>query len=299
MAVLELNDPEHFNAISAEMADDMLRAVQWLRSQPPTRVKAVVLQGRGSHFCPGGNTHRLGRDTFKTSTAAARRSIDLFAGFVALRTLPVPVISAVHGTVLGGGMAIALLTDCIVASEEATFQYGELSRGLTPAGLFTRSLSEVVGPATAMQLYLRDEKLSASQARGVGLVQHVCTTAAAAQARAWRLAAAVDIAPTGAALSGLAAAAARARGARGGETREEGTCVWNETAYRSCARRARRDSRVMQRLQSRFFRSVVHKETRDALVSLSRKNQHILCEKTRRSRRLNARVTYVALVNTT
>ena len=70
--------------------------------------------------------HRLGRDTFKTSKAAARRSIDLFAGFVALRTLPVPVISAVHGTVLGGGMAIALHTDCIVASEDATFQYGEL-----------------------------------------------------------------------------------------------------------------------------------------------------------------------------
>ena len=45
VAVLELNDPEHFNAISAEMADDMLRAVLWLRSQPPTRVKAVVLQG--------------------------------------------------------------------------------------------------------------------------------------------------------------------------------------------------------------------------------------------------------------
>ena len=62
VAMLELNDPKHFNALSSEMADDMQRAVAWLRSQPTSMVKAVVLQGCGAHFCPGGNPHRAGQD---------------------------------------------------------------------------------------------------------------------------------------------------------------------------------------------------------------------------------------------
>jgi enoyl-CoA hydratase/carnithine racemase len=96
--------------------------------------------------------------------------------------LAVPVVSAVHGTVLGGGLAIALHSDCVVSSKDATFQHGELTRGLTPAALFTRSMSEVAGHSIAVQFYLRNDRLSAGQAKEVGLVQHMRATKASTQA---------------------------------------------------------------------------------------------------------------------
>ena len=196
VATLELNDPQHFNALSSAMADDMQQAVQWLRTQPASAVKSLVLQGRGEHFCPGGNPYRMQPRVADDSnlTAQARFRLDVFAGFVALRTLLVPVVSAVHGAVLGGGLAIALHTDCIVASADATFQYGELPRGLTPAALFTQSLAEVVGHVTAIALYLSDSKLTTAKANAIGLVQHVCDTPSEAQQLAWRLAAAATCA---------------------------------------------------------------------------------------------------------
>ena len=66
--------------------------------------------------------------------AAARGSIDLFDGFCRLRTLPIPVACAAHGAVLGGGLAICLLTDYVACNDAATLQVGERSRRIHPAG---------------------------------------------------------------------------------------------------------------------------------------------------------------------
>ena len=82
----------------------------------------------------------------------ARASVDLFDGFCRLRTLPMPVLCAVHGTVLAGGLAVCLLTDYVACEPRmATLQVGERSRGIYPAGLLRRTLADAVGPACCAQ----------------------------------------------------------------------------------------------------------------------------------------------------
>ena len=125
VSLLELNDPSRFNALSMEMASDMQAAVMWLASQEEGAFKSLVIQGAGDHFCPGGNMHRMKRADARSApslAAVARGSIDLFDGFCQLRALPVPVTCAVHGAVLGGGLAVCLLTDHVTCDNAATFQ---------------------------------------------------------------------------------------------------------------------------------------------------------------------------------
>jgi enoyl-CoA hydratase/carnithine racemase/thioesterase domain-containing protein len=181
VALLELNDPSHFNAISIEMASDMQAAVAWLTSQERDAIKSVVVQGAGPHFCPGGNMYRSSSQGPSSLEAAARASIDFFDGFCRLRTLPCPVTCAAHGAVLGGGMAITLLTDHVTCNDAATFQVGERSREIHPAGLFTQTLADAVGTDVAVELYLSDDQLTGAQAREVGVVQAVTPSVRSAQ----------------------------------------------------------------------------------------------------------------------
>jgi enoyl-CoA hydratase/carnithine racemase len=180
VARIELNDPSHFNALSMEMASDMQTAVQWLATLGHGSVDSVMLQGAGDHFCPGGNMYRI-RTPAATLPAGARTSIDLFDGFCRLRTLPMLVLCAVHGTVLGGGLAVCLLTDYVACDHAATFQVGERSRGVYPAGLLRRTLADAIGPDAALRLYLTDAWLSSTHAHESGLVQAVTPSANNAQ----------------------------------------------------------------------------------------------------------------------
>ena len=189
IAKLELSDPSHFNTLSIEMASDAQAAVQWLLRQERISIWSVVLQGAGEHFCPGGNMHRNATAPTSIPAAAARMSIDLFDGFVRLRTLTIPVLCAAHGTVLGGGLAICLLTDYVISSDAATsYQVGERSRAIYPAGLLTQTLADGIGSEAAVAFYLSEPKLAATQACEMALVQAVTSSKNDAQQIACNLA---------------------------------------------------------------------------------------------------------------
>lgn len=189
VALVELNDPSHFNTLSKEIASDMQTAVQWVASQKRGAIRSVVLQGAGDHFCPGGNLYRDKELTSAESLAvAARAIIHLFDGFYGLRRTPVPAICAVHGTVLGGGLAISLFGDYVLCSESATFQVGELSRGIYPAALLTQTLAEAAGAEAATRLYLTEVKLTGAQALEMGVAQALAPSASDAQQLACGLA---------------------------------------------------------------------------------------------------------------
>ena len=188
VAVVELNDPENFNTLAHEMARDMAAVTRRISMLAQQSVNAVTLQGKGKHFCPGGNLHRLRRSQSLDLRASARAALDLFEGFCGLRTLPLPVASATHGVVQGAGFAACLLTDAIAADQATTFQVGELPRGISPAGLLTRTLPDAIGYARAMRLYLLDEKLTAAEAAKCGMVQLVCASKDKVQARVFEMA---------------------------------------------------------------------------------------------------------------
>ena len=159
-----------FNTWSSEMAEDLSLAVEQLTARGAA-VRAVVLRGAGAHFSAGGNPHaQQGGAPLAAAAAALRR---VFAGFAALRALAVPLVCAAHGTVIGGGNAACLSCDYIVAEGSATFQHGNLVRGVCPLGGYSRTLPHVAGVARALAMYLGNGTLSAAEARGAGIVHEV------------------------------------------------------------------------------------------------------------------------------
>ena len=127
VAVVELNDPSRMNSFSAELAEDVAEAAASIGRDP--LVKAIVLQGAGPHFSVGGNPFQ------REKAAAPLAAVALgcraaFDGFGALYKLGVPMVAAVHGKLIGGGVAACLHADYIVADSKATFEHGNLVRGV-------------------------------------------------------------------------------------------------------------------------------------------------------------------------
>ena len=124
VAVLELNDAENFNSFSPDLGYDMQSAVEFVQALP--EVSAMTMQGSGPHFSIGGNPYAMKR------AASASWALDVFAasirglysGFLRLRTMAIPVACAVHGTVVGGGLAACLHADCICAERMTSFEHG-------------------------------------------------------------------------------------------------------------------------------------------------------------------------------
>ena len=126
------------------MGEDLSIAAERL-STCAASVRAIVLRGAGAHLSPGGNHYRNeGAAPLAAAAAALRRT---FAGFVAMRALGVPLVCAAHGTVIGGGIAVCLNCDYIVAEGSTTFEHGNLVRGVCPLGGYSRTLPHVAGVA--------------------------------------------------------------------------------------------------------------------------------------------------------
>ena len=158
------------NTFSVELGEDILLAAEQLATRGAT-VRAIVLRGAGAHFSPGGNPHALERDVPYAAVVHAVRQ--LYMGLVKLHALAVPLVCAVHGTVIGGGIAACLNCDYIVAEGSVTFEHGNLVRGVCPLGGLSRTLLHVAGRAHALAIYLSNGTLSAVEARTAGIVNEV------------------------------------------------------------------------------------------------------------------------------
>eukprot|EP00966_Prymnesium_polylepis_P009326 215107-Prymnesium_polylepis.2 len=112
MIVIDLDDPSHLNALSSALVRNLSQAVEYLIRHVPAH--AFVLQAVGPHFCVGGNPYEnyaharlpaLAGDLLLAARSCCR-----------LRELAGPSIAAVHGHVVGGGVALALNTSCLYAA---------------------------------------------------------------------------------------------------------------------------------------------------------------------------------------
>ena len=185
--VVELNDPEHGNAIDSAIADDLGRAVDTARTLPD--VRCVVFQGTGPHFCVGVNPYTfIPRTRQLPVLTAASVTRDIYRAFVAIRELGVPVVCVVHGKVMGGGLAAMLNADARICTREATINYGNLPRGVCPGMLLSESLERLVGRRWANELYLNDYTVDADTALEIGLVNQLADDAAAARGAALEMA---------------------------------------------------------------------------------------------------------------
>lgn len=168
-AVLTFNRPGKLNAISSAMLDQLADRLDQADRDPA--VRAVVLTGAGDRaFVAGADIGEYAGQTEQEFRAYQRRSRAVFSR---LATLGKPVIAAVNGYALGGGFEIALCCDVLVASASARFGLPEGLLGLCPGGGGTQRLARAAGPYTTARVLLFGDRLTAGEARELGLVAKV------------------------------------------------------------------------------------------------------------------------------
>lgn len=165
IATITLNRPHVRNAIDKATADDLAAAVDDTDARDD--VVAVVLTGAGSTFCAGMD--------LKAFSATGERPIHEERGaFGFVRKPPEkPVIAAIEGSALGGGLEIALACDLIVVSRSTRLGLPEVKRGLIAAAGGVLRLPRRVPQSLAMEMILTGEPITAEQALAAGLVSRV------------------------------------------------------------------------------------------------------------------------------
>jgi thioester reductase-like protein len=187
VAILELNDPTHCNAIDWAMADDLRKAIATLKTMDG--VRAIVFQGAGDHFCVGVNPYNFIRRTKQLPMiTSAQITYEIYRAFVGIRDIGCPVVCVVHGKVVGGGLAACLNADYRIAHEGAMFNYGNLPRGVCPGLLLSHNLGMTVGHKNATDLYMNDVTVTAKEAQQMGLMNEVYNTVEAAKAAGYEFA---------------------------------------------------------------------------------------------------------------
>lgn len=167
---LTLNRPEQMNSLSQDLIvalHEQIAAVADDRS-----VRVVVITGAGKAFCAGADLIEAGANA--TDPVAFRTQLTAWrAAFAAIGLCPKPVIAAVNGIALAGGIELALSCDLIVASERARLGDGHVKYGLVPGGGGSQRLTDAVGSRWARWLMYSGELLPAARAEDIGLVQQI------------------------------------------------------------------------------------------------------------------------------
>jgi enoyl-CoA hydratase/carnithine racemase len=192
VAIISLNRPDVLNAYNVAMRDALFEALQAAADDP--EVRAVILRGNGSAFCTGGDVSEFGSAPSPIAARDVRWRRD---GWGLLRTMPKPVIAAVHGYAVGGGFEMALLCDLCVAAEDARFAYPETGLAMIPGVAGTQTTPRAIGAGRALDLILTGRWLTAPEAHRLGIVTNIVlqeTPAAGAPDAGALRAAAVDLA---------------------------------------------------------------------------------------------------------
>lgn len=173
-AWLWMNRPEVRNALSDELLAALETALDVLEKDAAARV--LVLAGRGSAFCAGGDLTKMERAA-KMTRARSRREASRFAKLLyRVHGYPKPIVARVHGPAFAGGMGLVAACDLVAAAEETEFALPETRIGLVPA-MISPYLVRALGAAQARRYMLTGERLSAREALRIGFV-HECVAAA-------------------------------------------------------------------------------------------------------------------------
>ncbi|MBG9794879.1 enoyl-CoA hydratase [Paenibacillus dendritiformis] len=173
IVLMTLNRPEAANALSIKMLEQLRDAAATCKFD--RSVRCIVVTGAGEKaFCAGADLkERAGMDMnqVRRTVALIRESIN------DLEALPQPVIAAVNGAAVGGGMELALACDIRIASETATFTLAETSLGIIPGAGGTQRLPRLIGKGRAKELIFTARKIGAKEARDMGVVEYVAPPA--------------------------------------------------------------------------------------------------------------------------
>ena len=167
-----LNRAAQLNAINDEIRVGVPQALRLLDDDPAIRV--IVFRGAGERgFCAGAD---IKEKRAPETAIQVRQRMEKKRWIETLDGVATPVIAAIHGYCMGGGMELALACDIRYAAPDAQFALPETGLGLIPGGGGTQRLSRVIGPGRAMDMLLTGERMGATEALRSGLVTRLADT---------------------------------------------------------------------------------------------------------------------------
>ncbi len=169
VALLTVNRPKALNALNNEVLDELQGAFEELKRNDAVRV--VVITGSGEKaFVAGADIAEMADNDSMQALAFSRKGQDL-VGFIG--RMDKPVIAAVNGFALGGGLELALACDFIYASEKARFGLPEVTLGIMPGFGGTQKLARIIGRNRANEMIFTGKMLNAEEAEKWGIANAV------------------------------------------------------------------------------------------------------------------------------
>ncbi|GGE22521.1 enoyl-CoA hydratase/isomerase family protein [Psychroflexus salis] len=171
VAKLSINRPKKLNALNRATLQEIHEALTDLKADES--VKIIVLTGTGEKaFVAGADIAEFANYSEKEGEDLAAKGQELVFDYIA--NFPKPVIAAVNGFALGGGLELAMAAHFRIASKNAKLGLPETSLGVIPGYGGTQRLPQLVGKGRAMEMIMTAKMISAEEALQYGLVNHVC-----------------------------------------------------------------------------------------------------------------------------
>jgi len=168
IGLLTINRPNALNALNTKVFNEVDDVVEKIKNNP--EIKVLVITGEGKAFVAGADIAEMVNMTQEEGSNFSRLGQNTFSS---LEKLEIPVIGAINGFALGGGLEFAMGCDFRIASIKAKFGQPEVNLGLIPGYAATQRLPRLVGMADALFMLTSAEMITADDALRIGLVQKV------------------------------------------------------------------------------------------------------------------------------
>ncbi len=166
IAIIKLNRPKVYNALSHALIGELVSAFEQLDKD--SGIRTIVLTGNERAFAAGADINEM-----LPETSVSIMLKDQFAVWDKIRQVKKPVIAAVSGFALGGGLELMMNCDIVIASENAKFGQPEINLGIIPGAGGTQRLTRLVGKIKAMEMILTGEMINAQEALKIGLINKI------------------------------------------------------------------------------------------------------------------------------
>ena len=188
IARVSLARPEVHNAFDKTMIQELTEAFLAFASHPS--VRAVIVTGEGKSFCAGADLNWLGASRSAPYEEHLADTLKLSSMFRSIYGLDKPVIAAVNGAALGGGVGMLAVADVVIASEDAVLGLSEVKIGVVPACISPYLFMRCANRAKLKEYFMNGERFSSRDAKEAGLVDYICRSyelpeAALAKARSF------------------------------------------------------------------------------------------------------------------
>jgi enoyl-CoA hydratase len=167
LGVITLNRPQAMNALSYKLVTELISALTDLEKDD--NVRCLVIAGSEKAFSAGADIKEMSDMTAVQMAMTGH----FFPLWDKVGHYPKPIVGALSGYVLGGGLELAMSLDVLIASETTQLGQPEIDIGVMPGGGGTQRLTRAVGKAKAMEMILTGKRIGAEEAKTLGLVSKV------------------------------------------------------------------------------------------------------------------------------